>query len=65
MLSTDRSEDMALLGGANVRFGSRLCKNADIEVVGRDRSVLGPRSYARIASIKPPTPRMRITRFML
>jgi hypothetical protein len=39
--------------------------NADIVVIGRDCSVVGNRYFARIASINPPTPSMRINRFML
>jgi len=45
---------------SHFRNGSRLCKNAVL--VGRtgpDRQI---RFHARIASINPPTPRMRITR---
>jgi hypothetical protein len=40
-------------------------KTRILRVAGRDRSVLGSRSYSRIASINPPTPRMCISRFML
>ena len=49
---------------SDIRFGSRLCKNADVEVCRHDR-VLRSRSYALIASMRPPTPRMLITLFML
>jgi hypothetical protein len=47
----------------DVAFGSRLCKNAVL--VGRAGPDRQSRFHARIASINPPTPRMRITRFML
>src|ERR1700688_192868 len=40
-------------------------KTRILRVAGRGRSVLRSRSYARIASISPPMPRMRITRFIL
>jgi hypothetical protein len=48
----------------NVCFGSRLFKNADIEVAGV-AGFPGSQSYAWIALIKPPAPRMLITLFML
>ena len=48
----------------HVRCGSRLCKNA-IFWAGKLDMVTPGLAQARIASIKPPTPRMLITLFML
>ena len=46
-------------------LGSRLCKNAEFEVWQGRQDGLCSLSYARIACINPPTPRMLIARFML
>ncbi len=56
---------LKLAGLHDVDYRTRLCKNAD--GYGWVGETGGPRSpsHARIASINPPTPRMRITRFML
>jgi hypothetical protein len=46
------------------QLGPDCVKTRMFEVAGA-ASFLGSRAYARIASIKPPAPRMLITLFML
>jgi len=48
----------------DVRVGSSLCGNASFWAGKLDMVTIGL-AQARIASIKPPTPRMLITLFML
>jgi hypothetical protein len=48
---------------SNVSFGSSLCGNAGL--AGKLDMVTVGLAQARIASIKPPTPRMLITLFIL